>query len=103
MKIDKLAGTAQSITDKNIHPLSQTVKNFTYLWVQNRLHDNSGNAVNGNPVLLGTREQLLFEIASGDTVELRNISPSVLFVQQLTSSTPTGIVYVAWMGFEVET
>ena len=87
----------QVITDTKIHQLAANSEAFYEIRVMNRLHDNYFTAANGNPIVIGSREQLVYELAAGDELRLYEISPANLYFQQIASGTPTGFVAVAFI------
>ena len=87
----------QIIQDTNMHQLAAVSDAFYEIRIQNRLHDNSFNASNGNPIVIGTREQPIYELASGDELKLYEIAPMNLYFQQIASGTPTGFVVIAFI------
>ena len=87
----------QIISDTDLHQLAANSDAFYEIRIQNRSHDNSYNASNGNPIVIGAREQLTYELASGDELRLYEISPANLYFRQIASGTPTGFVVVAFI------
>ena len=87
----------QVIMDTKIHQLAANSEAFYEIRIQNRLHDNYSNASNGNPIVVGTREQPVYELASGDELKLYEIAPMNLYFQQIASGTPTGFVAIAYI------
>lgn len=91
----KTAGGLQIIQDTNQHQLAAVSDAYFEIRIQNRLHDNSDNATNGDAIIVGTREQMVYEIASGDDLKLYEIAPANIFFQQI--GTASGSVVVAWI------
>ena len=87
----------QIIQDTDMHQLAAVSDAFYEIRIQNRLHDNNFNASNGNPIVIGTRVQPIYELASGDELKLYEIAPMNLYFQQIASGTPTGFVAVAFI------
>lgn len=73
------------ISDTDKHQLASAGDAYTVLRIQNRAHDNQDNAANGNSVLIGSREQLVYELASGDEVKLYDTAPMNIWLQQVPS------------------
>ncbi len=91
----KPAGGIQIISDTDQHQLAAVSDAYFEIRIQNRAHDNQNNATNGDSILIGTREQLVYELLSGDELKLYQIAPANLYFQQLGSA--SGFIVVAWI------
>lgn len=91
----KPAGGIQLISDTDPHQLAAVSDAYYEIRIQNRAHNNQNDASNGDSILIGTREQLVYELVSGSELKMYQIAPANLYFQQLGSA--SGFIVVAWI------
>lgn len=91
----KPAGGIQLISDTDQHQLAAVSDAYYEIRIQNRAHNNQNDASNGDSILIGTREQLVYELVSGSELKMYQIAPANLYFQQLGSA--SGFIVVAWI------
>lgn len=95
-EIDKVASAIVLINDVNLHQLSAATVAYARLRIQNRSFDNNNIATSGNTIIFGSRQEPSYELASGDDVELLDISPCEIWCQEIGV---VGYVVIGWLGY----